>query len=162
MPSPLPWTPERVETLTCLWRRGVSARQIAKALGGVSRNAVIGKVHRLGLSGRARPTAPGRKPAKTLRPQRCGRRRVAPRRGTAAPAIEIAAAGPGLATVETVSAHACRWPIGDPKADDFSLCGRPATQGAYCAAHAAAAYRPLARKPAADHLLKLAGRALAD
>ena len=47
------WTDERVGTLKKLWLEGLSASQIAKQLGGVTRNAVIGKVHRLGLSGRA-------------------------------------------------------------------------------------------------------------
>ncbi|MCH8491038.1 MAG: GcrA cell cycle regulator, partial [Oceanicaulis sp.] len=56
------WTEERVETLKKLWADGLSASQIAKQLGGVTRNAVIGKVHRLGLSGRAAPTPPGRRP----------------------------------------------------------------------------------------------------
>src|SRR5262249_62413387 len=50
------WTDERVETLKKLWLDGLSASQIAKHLGGVTRNAVIGKVHRLGLSGRAAPS----------------------------------------------------------------------------------------------------------
>jgi GcrA cell cycle regulator len=50
------WTDERVEKLQELWNEGMSAAQIAKALGGVTRNAVIGKVHRLGLSNRAQPT----------------------------------------------------------------------------------------------------------
>ena len=52
------WTDERVETLKTLWKEGLSASQIANKLGGVSRNAVIGKVHRLGLEGRAKPNAP--------------------------------------------------------------------------------------------------------
>ena len=47
------WTDERVETLKKMWTEGQSASQIAKELGGVTRNAVIGKVHRLGLSNRA-------------------------------------------------------------------------------------------------------------
>ncbi|MEM7683601.1 MAG: GcrA family cell cycle regulator [Pseudomonadota bacterium] len=47
------WTDERVEKLKELWTEGMSASQIAKVLGGVTRNAVIGKVHRLGLSNRA-------------------------------------------------------------------------------------------------------------
>ena len=47
------WTDERVETLKKMWGEGQSASQIAKELGGVTRNAVIGKVHRLGLSNRA-------------------------------------------------------------------------------------------------------------
>jgi GcrA cell cycle regulator len=83
------WTPTRVETLTSLWRDGLSASQVAKALGGVTRNAVIGKVHRLGLSGRAaggvvrRPAAAGqacrrhrhtaRRTGSRLPPRACGR-----------------------------------------------------------------------------------------
>src|SRR3569832_30117 len=54
------WTDERVELLKKLWQEGLSASQIAKQLGGVTRNAVIGKVHRLGLSGRAAPSKPAR------------------------------------------------------------------------------------------------------
>ncbi|WP_040484890.1 GcrA family cell cycle regulator [Lutibaculum baratangense] len=63
------WTEERVELLKKLWTDGLSASQIASELGNVTRNAVIGKVHRLGLSGRAkavRPTAP--RPQKARRP----------------------------------------------------------------------------------------------
>lgn len=54
------WTDERVETLKKMWGDGQSASQIAKALGGVTRNAVIGKVHRLGLSNRAAGPAPAK------------------------------------------------------------------------------------------------------
>src|SRR3954469_23925217 len=56
------WTDERVESLKKLWLEGLSASQIAKQLGGVTRNAVIGKVDRLGLSGRAAPSQPTRPP----------------------------------------------------------------------------------------------------
>lgn len=62
------WTDERVELLKKMWTEGQSASQIAKELGGVTRNAVIGKVHRLGLSNRAgagaAPSAPAASPAK--------------------------------------------------------------------------------------------------
>src|SRR5258705_2607541 len=64
------WTDERVEMLKRLWLDGLSASQIAKQLGGVTRNAVIGKVHRLGLSGRATPSKPQRTVFKTPRPAR--------------------------------------------------------------------------------------------
>src|SRR5262249_3699026 len=50
------WSDDRVEQLKTLWTEGLSASQIARALGGVTRNAVIGKVHRLGLAGRASPS----------------------------------------------------------------------------------------------------------
>ena len=64
------WTDERVEVLKKLWLDGLSASQIAKQLGGVTRNAVIGKVHRLGLSGRAAPSQPARQVFKAPRPAR--------------------------------------------------------------------------------------------
>ena len=65
------WTDERVELLKKMWSEGQSASQIAKELGGVTRNAVIGKVHRLGLSNRAGASAPTpeKKPAKAAMPQ---------------------------------------------------------------------------------------------
>ncbi|HEX7944697.1 MAG TPA: GcrA family cell cycle regulator, partial [Phenylobacterium sp.] len=54
------WTDERVELLRTLWQDGLSASQIAQQLGGVTRNAVIGKVHRLALGGPAQPSKPQR------------------------------------------------------------------------------------------------------
>ena len=63
------WTEERVETLKKLWTEGHSASQIANQLGGVTRNAVIGKVHRLGLSGRATPSRPVKRPPRLARPK---------------------------------------------------------------------------------------------
>ena len=63
------WTEERVEVLKKLWAEGHSASQIAKQLGGVTRNAVIGKVHRLGLSGRATPSRPVKRPPRLARPK---------------------------------------------------------------------------------------------
>ena len=63
------WTEERVEKLKELWAQGLSASQIAKELGGVTRNAVIGKVHRLGLSSRAGGKGGEEKPAAESTPQ---------------------------------------------------------------------------------------------
>ena len=59
------WTDERVEILTKMWAEGNSASQIAKELGGVTRNAVIGKVHRLGLSNRATTSTSNKSESKT-------------------------------------------------------------------------------------------------
>ncbi|HRL05851.1 MAG TPA: GcrA family cell cycle regulator, partial [Brevundimonas diminuta] len=70
------WTEDRVGALKKLWLEGQSASQIAKALGGgVTRNAVIGKVHRLGLSGRAAPSQPARTTFRPARPRAAARRR---------------------------------------------------------------------------------------
>ena len=154
------WTDDRIETLSNLWREGMSASQIARDLGhGITRNAVIGKVHRLGLTGRAAPRLPGaRRPD-----QRRGRRGRLPHRPKPARPLPAPVAGAsdlplpetGLAGVVSVRRGQCRWPMGDPLADGFCLCGRPAIRGAYCAPHAGLAYRPTQR----NHLIKLAGRA---
>lgn len=112
------WTDERVQVLRQLWGTGKSASEIAEMLGGVSRNAVIGKAHRLGLSGRPSPIR--KKPE-------------------APPAPEPVVGG---ATILSLTDRMCKWPIGDPKKAGFHFCGRPALPGQpYCAEHAAMAYQ---------------------
>jgi GcrA cell cycle regulator len=139
------WTDERVDMLKRLWLDGLSASQIAKQLGGVTRNAVIGKVHRLGLSGRAAPSQPARPAFKAPRPSRpahaAAPRRVEPPQA-AAPAPVCFVEEPGSATVLTLGAHMCKWPIGDPATDNFTFCGRRSADGPYCSEHAQMAYQP--------------------
>jgi GcrA cell cycle regulator len=136
------WSDDRVITLKSLWLDGQSASQIAKALGGVTRNAVIGKVHRLGLGGRASPSRPGRVRAVRAPRPAAAARRPRPKIPPVVAAAPAASEGPGTITAMTaLGAHTCRWPIGDPKAEDFSFCGRLAN-GAYCPAHKALAVRP--------------------
>ncbi len=144
------WTEERVGALKKLWLEGQSASQIAKQLGdGVTRNAVIGKVHRLGLSGRAAPSQPARATFRQPRPRPQVSAPSAPRRIEAAqprpaapppaPVVDL----PGTATVLTLGAHMCKWPIGDPTSDEFSFCGRRSGEGTpYCVEHAKVAYQP--------------------
>ena len=107
------WSDDRVTTLSKLWPDGLSASQIARQLGGVTRNAVIGKVHRLGLSGRATPSRPGRVAAvrapRTARPARPPALPRTPRPriigATPAPLLE----GPGLVDcMADLGAHACK------------------------------------------------------
>ncbi len=141
------WTDERVETLKKLWLDGLSASQVAKSLGGgVTRNAVIGKVHRLGLSGRAAPSQPLRPVLKTPRPARPAPVAAPVRRvetTAAAPSPQFACEEVGSATVLTLGAHMCKWPIGDPSSDGFSFCGRRmGVDGPYCIEHARLAYQP--------------------
>ncbi|MEO1040097.1 MAG: GcrA family cell cycle regulator [Pseudomonadota bacterium] len=171
------WTEDRVETLKKLWADGLSASQIAKQLGGVTRNAVIGKVHRLGLSGRAAPSRPTRRPAapRTASPRPAAKAAAKPKPAPAsAPATPAAARAPApvrqvapaapikpamlpsgeYATVLTLREGMCKWPIGDPADTEFRFCGRGTKPGsAYCDAHAQLAYQPQAkrkRKPADD------------
>ncbi len=150
------WTDERVEILKTLWLEGLSASQIAKQLGGVTRNAVIGKVHRLGLSGRATPSQPTRTVFKAPRPPRplmaapqTHRRPSEPRAHGPEAAIRAEPRAlprveqPGTATVLTLGAHMCKWPIGDPATDAFTFCGRRSgDEGPYCIEHARLAYQP--------------------
>lgn len=152
------WTDERVELLKKLWAEGLSASQVAKQLGGVTRNAVIGKVHRLGLSGRATPSRPAR--ARTPGPRTLVRGRPDPLTGEArneeriarerSEAHEPAAQEERMlepsqrATVLTLTEHTCKWPIGDPGRPGFHFCGRGADNGSpYCTEHARLAYQPV-------------------
>ena len=128
------WTDERVETLKRMWAEGQSASQIAKELGGVTRNAVIGKVHRLGLSNRAgdgathgeEAEAPVAAPAAAVRPEptprpapepapRAAEPTPAPRPAAERPAPQPAAAAPASgATVTPLPVRKAIIPAGQP------------------------------------------------
>ena len=162
------WTEDRVGALKKLWLEGQSASQIAKQLGGgVTRNAVIGKVHRLGLSGRAAPSQPARATYRPTRPRVAAPAQPSPPRRIEAgqPRPMVAAPTPpqppipdlpGTATVLTLGAHMCKWPIGDPSSQEFSFCGRRASEGVYCIEHARVAYQPQVRKGGKDGASELA------
>ncbi|MEM9937260.1 MAG: GcrA family cell cycle regulator [Pseudomonadota bacterium] len=172
------WTEDRVEVLKKLWAEGHSASQIAKELGGVTRNAVIGKVHRLGLSGRATPSRPVKRPPRLARPKP----RVQPDGSVvtprpAAPTVDaqlkkvekavMATLPPQpladgeAATILTLRDSMCKWPIGDPADPKFAFCGRKATCGPYCAEHAKVAFQPTKKrerkKSEYDYVRKIAG-----
>jgi GcrA cell cycle regulator len=148
------WTEERVETLKKLWTEGLSASQIAKQLGGVTRNAVIGKVHRLGLAGRATPSRPAKRPRPAARPRivssvgGLGQRPRVPHAPYLAlvPQLEPLKADDGsVTTVLTLTESVCKWPIGDPGDATFAFCGRGVSEGEkhrYCADHAQLAFQP--------------------
>ena len=136
------WTDERVETLKKLWGDGLSASQIAAELGGITRNAVIGKVHRLGLSGRAKsPTSAAPRPRKPRSQHMLRVSRPAMRGNTAlAQAFEYEVeAEPELVenviplgqrrTLLELTEDTCRWPIGDPGARGFLLLRRAGPDG---------------------------------
>ena len=134
------WTDERVDQLKSLWTEGLSASQIARALGGVTRNAVIGKVHRLGLAGRASPT-------RIERPRLPSAPRLNGRPHTPEPVVveedPIVMEDGSFATVLTINNAMCRWPIGDPSENAFHFCGhKPKNGSPYCEAHARKAYQP--------------------
>ncbi|WP_321389418.1 GcrA family cell cycle regulator [Emcibacter sp.] len=124
------WTDERVEKLRELWDKGLSASQIAKELGeGVTRNAVIGKAHRMGLASRPSPVKadPAKKPKKAAEKQPA--------------AVKKKAAGGKVSLLE-LTERMCKWPIGHPGEPDFHFCGKPSRPGfPYCTEHCAEAYQ---------------------
>ena len=63
---------------------------------------------------------------------------------------------PGTATVMTLGAHMCKWPIGDPSSTEFSFCGRRASEGVYCVEHARVAYQPQVKRGGKDGSTDLA------
>ena len=142
------WTDERVTLLRKLWAEGLSASQIAKQLGGVTRNAVIGKVHRLGLAGRATPSRPAKRPVRTARPRVMGPSAPRLRMPSTMPTVVIPDLEPmkledgKAANVLTLNESMCKFPIGDPTDPDFAFCGRGSSGGPYCADHARLAYQP--------------------
>jgi GcrA cell cycle regulator len=170
MESAMTWTDERVETLKKLWADGLSASQIAAELGGITRNAVIGKVHRLGLSGRAKaPSSSVPRPRKPRAPSQIFRSMRAAMRGNTAlaahpvyevdvepepqPLENVIPIGQRCSILE-LTEDKCHWPIGDPGQADFFFCGGKTLIGMpYCAYHARVAYQPAAdrrrdRRPA--------------
>ncbi len=156
------WNDERVEQLKKLWADGLSASQIAAELGGITRNAVIGKVHRLGLSGRTKAPASNaprqRKPRAThmvrvARPAMRGNTALAQAysydyevEADASPVENVIPMGQRRSLLE-LNEQTCKWPIGDPATQDFYFCGGHAMSGLpYCAYHSRIAYQPPAAR----------------
>jgi GcrA cell cycle regulator len=110
------WNDEKITRLKKLWSEGLTTGEIGKRLG-VSKNAVVGKAHRLGLKGRPSPI---KRPEKAPAPKKEATK---------------------VFTLTDLSSQTCRWPIGDPKHEDFRFCGKPVAIGKpYCPEHCAQAY----------------------
>ena len=155
------WTDERVELLKKLWADGLSASQIAAELGGITRNAVIGKVHRLGLSGRAKsPSSAAPRPRKARTSGHMMRVQRPQIRGNTALAYDYQEEPePELQPIENIipigqrctllelDQEKCHWPIGDPGQPDFFFCGGKTNAGTpYCGYHGRVAYQPPAAR----------------
>tara|TARA_Y100001934_G_C12166783_1_gene684666 strand:- start:194 stop:709 length:516 start_codon:yes stop_codon:yes gene_type:complete len=169
------WTDDRVDVLKKLWLEGRTASQIASELGGVTRNAVIGKVHRLGLSGRPSPIKRKTRKSEARKTKTTRRAKKTATTKTTAVAKKAATTmrtnvvdmlnredtfkpANGGKTMMELRDSMCKWPIGDPKSDEFRFCGCKATEGLpYCEHHAAIAYQNVKRrrKVNEDELAKL-------
>jgi len=165
------WTDERVALLEKLWTEGRSAAEIAKELSeGVTRNAVIGKAHRMGLSGRPSPIKKKKNETVKTTPRKKSVSKAAPK-SVAAPVSKMplkTAAASGMVEPLTESTEGmaaksnspdggvsmleltgkmCKWPIGDPRNADFHFCGAFSPPGfTYCQVHADLAYQTSSSK----------------
>lgn len=138
------WTRERTEILKKLWAEGLSASQIANRLGGVTRNAVIGRVHRIGLPGRAKSTRPKSRKRK--------RHHSPPSQPMPVPSGQSTAGAPSKKSYTTwrrneavtlieLKPHHCRWPVGEMTGERQKFCGQQSEAGApYCGHHDSIAY----------------------
>jgi len=157
------WTEERIELVKRRWSQGVSARRIARELGDdVSRSAVLGKIHRLGVVDTS-PNSGGRRSESKAAPLAAGPDATAklPRNqcdvpawaSDAEPYIDDPLVDADIPVSQRrafleLSGRACRWPVGNPGSADFFFCGAEAFVGKpYCAAHCARAYRPVEDPP---------------
>tara|TARA_R110002126_G_scaffold13118_7_gene57200 strand:- start:94611 stop:95285 length:675 start_codon:yes stop_codon:yes gene_type:complete len=160
------WTDERVAVLKKMWGDGKTAAEIAKELAeGVTRNAVIGKAHRLKLSGRASPIQASKKTVKVAKEQTIAKPRAKAKavdtlaKPKAAPKRALTSSGsPTKQDVEIIknkgqrlplselNERMCRWPIGDPKSAEFGFCGEHSETGlSYCPEHGQIAYQTTTR-----------------
>jgi len=137
-----PWTTERVAMLRSYFNAGLSCAQIANEIG-VSRNAVIGKMNRLGLSRGRRAAAPGiPRAASSPRRPHVLTQRLALKALFAAEPVVTDVVSPEPCSLFNLTARKCRWPIGSVGTPDFNFCGNSTADGvSYCAGHARMAYR---------------------
>lgn len=144
------WTDERIAQLKAGWEGGMTASQIAEALGeGVSRNAVIGKAHRLGLESRPSPVKGGDEAAEVSVSKAPAAAAVPtsppPAAVVARPVVAKKPVRTGKAartTLLDLNEKVCKWPIGHPGEVDFHFCGKAAQAGfPYCTEHCLVAYQ---------------------
>ena len=142
------WTSEKVEKLKELWSKGHTASQIAEALGDTTRNAVIGKAHRLNLEARA--------PSKQPSSSKSRENKQIIKRGT--PPMSRKAKFRSILldknfeaenpkSLEELTEETCKWPIGHPNEEKFYFCGRkPEGDFPYCKLHVLYAFQPKNQK----------------
>ena len=140
------WTDEKVAKLKELWGKGSTASQIAEILGGVSRNAVIGKAHRLNLSGKI-IAKKGSSYSKVNSSKLTSNNRKFKKGKFKSLVIEKDFEPENPKQLEELDENSCKWPIGHPDEKSFYFCGRSSLKDfSYCKLHLLYAYQPKGKK----------------
>ena len=148
------WNDEKVEKLKQLWGKGSTASQIAEIIGGISRNAVIGKAHRLNLSSKIKT----RNASSSLNfdnssEENSSKQKRGRKSKFQSLIIEKDFEPENPKKLEELDESSCKWPIGHPEERSFYFCGRSSLKDfSYCKLHLLYAYQPKGRKeePVAD------------
>ena len=145
------WTEEKVKILRDLWGKGKTASQIAEIIGGISRNAVIGKAHRLNLSAKIKNKSFGENISKNLERKSPDIKAYIKRRFSKSKfkslIIEKDFEPENPKQLEELDENSCKWPIGHPNENSFYFCGRKSLKDfSYCKLHLLYAFQPKGKK----------------
>ena len=142
------WTEEKVAKLKELWGKGNTASQIAEIIGGISRNAVIGKAHRLNLSAKIKTrAATSNSNFDNVLQEKNIKSKKGRRNKFKSLIIEKDFEPENPKQLEELDENSCKWPIGHPNEDTFYFCGRSSLKDfSYCKLHLLYAYQPKGKK----------------
>ena len=141
------WTEEKVAKLKELWSKGHTASQIAEALGDTTRNAVIGKAHRLNLEARAPSKQSSQASTSVNRPARRGSAPISRKAKFQSILLDKNFEPENPKSLEELTDQTCKWPIGHPNEEKFYFCGRkPEGEFPYCKLHILYAFQPKGTK----------------
>ena len=141
------WTEEKVAKLKELWSKGHTASQIAEALGDTTRNAVIGKAHRLNLEARAPSKKSSQSSTSVNIPVRRGSAPISRKAKFQSILLDKNFEPENPKSLEELTDQTCKWPIGHPNEEKFYFCGRkPEGEFPYCKLHVLYAFQPKGTK----------------